>query len=103
MPTYERSDEFKSDYRGLTEAERALVREALGWFIDDLKDIEAGILADFRSELRVKKMRRCPGIWEMTWEKKDGRATFEFGAPVKDDLRHVRWRRLGGHVIFSAP
>ncbi len=53
--------------------------------------------------LRVKAVQGTQGIWEMTWSftGPDGRATFEWvtigGKPA------IRWRRVGGHAIFSEP
>jgi hypothetical protein len=40
--------------------------------------------------------------WELTWAP-DGRATFEYGDPVKDGHPHIRWRRVGTHDIFKRP
>lgn len=53
--------------------------------------------------LRVKRVKRAPGVWEMTWSfaGPDGRATFEWvmmgGEPA------IRWRRIGGHEILGRP
>jgi hypothetical protein len=53
--------------------------------------------------LRVRSVAGVPGVWEMTWSSSgpDGRATFEWieidGEPA------IRWRRVGGHEIFSEP
>jgi hypothetical protein len=41
-------------------------------------------------------------VWELTWAP-DGRATFEYGASVKEGQPHVRWRRVGTHDIFKRP
>jgi hypothetical protein len=49
------------------------------------------------------------GIFEMTWSFSgpDGRATWEWVGVVDPDSgrrrRAVRWRRVGGHVIFKKP
>jgi hypothetical protein len=51
----------------------------------------------------VKSVQGAQGVWEMTWSfaGPDGRATFEWitidGEPA------VRWRRVGGHAIFTDP
>ena len=53
--------------------------------------------------LRVKRVQGHSGIWEMTWSfaAPDGRATFEF---VEIDGKiAIRWRRIGGHEVFSRP
>jgi hypothetical protein len=38
----------------------------------------------------------------LTWAP-DGRATFEYGASVKEGQPHVRWRRVGTQDIFKRP
>lgn len=108
MPTYERTDSFKRDYKSLSADERVAFRGAVDDFVADLTAIENGVPgASFRGALRVKPMQANPGIWEMTWAG-DGRATFDMtsstvatvgGAP----MRHVVWRRIGTHAIFGNP
>lgn len=53
------------------------------------------------ASLRVKDVEGASGVWEMTWEMPDGRATFEWveleGEPG------IRWRRVGTHSIFGEP
>ena len=53
--------------------------------------------------LRVKPVQHARGVWEMTWSfaGPDGRATFEW-AQI-DGEPAIRWRRVGGHAIFSDP
>jgi hypothetical protein len=53
--------------------------------------------------IRVKPVQGSMGIWEMTWSfaGPDGRATFEW--VEIDGERALRWRRVGGHSIFSQP
>jgi len=102
-PTFDRADSFKRDYKGLEPEEREQVGESLQHFIEDLTGIEDGRLNDFRASLRVKPMQGNPGIWEMTWERGDGRATFKWGTPVLPEKRHVDWRRIGDHGIFTDP
>jgi hypothetical protein len=51
--------------------------------------------------LRVKDVEGAPGVWEMTWEWPDGRATFEWTAI--DGEPAIRWRRVGSHAIFRDP
>jgi len=41
-------------------------------------------------------------IFEMTWAP-DGRATFHYGAPVREGQVHVGWRRVGTHAVFANP
>jgi hypothetical protein len=66
-------------------------------FAADLRDGRG-----FRKSLRVKKMAGYDDVWELTWAP-DGRATFEYGASVKEGHPHVRWRRVGTHDIFKRP
>ena len=47
-------------------------------------------------------MQGAPGIFELTWAP-NGRATFQFGEPVREGEVHVIWRRVGGHEIFGQP
>lgn len=103
MPTFDRTDSFKSDYKQLSDGEQALVKAALEGFIEDLTAIDEGKQQHFRQTLRVKPMRGQPGIWEMTWEYQDGRATFAYGDEVQEGKSHIVWRRIGTHGIFSDP
>jgi len=114
LPTNERADSFKSDYKHLSDDQRAKFKVATRTFVANLLEIEAGKKVDFDPHLRVKPMKYYAGIWEMTWNG-DGRATFEYGVPLKrmdedgnevaDDppKRHVVWRRIGTHAIFRRP
>ncbi len=56
----------------------------------------------FRKSLRVPKMAGYDEVWELTWAP-DGRATFEYGTPVKKGHPHVWWRRVGTPDIFKRP
>lgn len=94
MPTYEAENHFKRQLNRLTPQERAAFDTAVAKFVHDLKSV------GFRPGLRVKKYRRVPGWWEMTWAD-DGRALFRYGEPVKPGHVHVIWLRIGGHEIFD--
>ncbi|MEX2375075.1 MAG: hypothetical protein WD942_05745 [Dehalococcoidia bacterium] len=48
----------------------------------------------FRKGLRVKGVQKTDGIFEMTWSKTDGRATWQWGEPVLEGEEHVIWRRM---------
>ena len=50
----------------------------------------------------MKGIQGAPGVFEMTWAD-DGRATFEFGAAVREGETHIVWRRIGTHEIFTRP
>lgn len=91
------------DLRDLGTEHRAMFKSALDDFIDDLTNIEEGKANDFRRSLRVKPMKGVDGIWEMTWEGNDGRATFQHGPEQKPGKRHIVWRRIGTHSIFKNP
>jgi hypothetical protein len=56
-----------------------------------------------RASLRVKSVQGYPGIFEMTWELADGRATFRYGPERISGEQHIVWRLVGGHDIFKNP
>lgn len=57
----------------------------------------------FRPGLRVKCVQGHPGVFEMTWDMPDGRATFAYGPERMPGEAHIIWRRIGGHDIFKQP
>jgi hypothetical protein len=97
LPTYQRLPRFDKDFEALSEAERREFRIAVEKFVHDL---ESG--RGFRPGLRIKGVQGAPGIFELTWAD-DGRATFQFGPPIKEGERHIVWRRVGKHDIFGNP
>jgi len=103
VPTWELTAVCERDYESLDAEERRAFRQALKRFISDLEDIEKGTRHQFRGGLRVKPMQNAPGIWEMTWKTRDGRATFSYGSSTQKGKRHVIWRRIGGHEVFGSP
>ena len=98
MPTYDQTEQFRRDYESLTPEERTQFKRAVDKFVQDLK---AG--GDFRGALRLKPMKDSGGIWEMTWEGRDGRATFEYGEEMTEGVPHIIWRRVGSHAVFGNP
>jgi len=96
MPTFLTLPGFLRDYEKLTDEQQAAYRRAVVRFVADLR---AGT---FRKGLRVKKMDGHDDIWEMTWAD-DGRATFQYGEPVREGEPHIIWRRIGTHEIFDRP
>lgn len=96
MPTYAWTSRFRSDFDALTPAQQTAFLAAIVHFVDDLKT------GRFRAGLRVKGIKGAGGVFEMTWAD-DGRATFEYGHPVKEGERHVIWRRVGTHAVFHEP
>ena len=98
MPTYDKTDQFKGDYQALSPEERQAFKRAVKKFVEDLPT------GTFRVGLRVGGVRSGPpGVFEMTWEGKNGRATFQYGYPIRPDEKHIVWRRVGGHAIFGDP
>jgi hypothetical protein len=82
--------------------QRAEFREAVHQFIEDLANLERLGHRAFRGALRVKGVHSAPGVYEMRWAP-DGRATFEFGQPVRGREPHIIWRRIGTHDIYGSP
>lgn len=66
-----------------------------------ITDLRTG--APFRPSLRVKAVQGHPGVFEMTWDKGNGRATFAYGPERLPGEAHIIWRRIGGHDIFKQP
>jgi hypothetical protein len=64
-------------------------------FVEDIREGKG-----FRKGLRVKGVQGASGIFEMTWAN-DGRATFEYGEPVRGDDPHIVWRRVGTHAVLK--
>jgi len=106
VPTYESRSNAIAEYRRLNAEEQASFRDALGAFIEDLKRWElTGMVGKprFRAELRVKDVQGRRGVWEITWRWPNGRATFQYGAPIHPNSVHVIWRRIGTHAILRDP
>jgi hypothetical protein len=97
MPTHDEAPRFLRDLQRLTPAQRAQFDAAVKHFVADLT---AG--HGFRPELRVKRFRRLPGVWEMSWAN-DGRALFQYGTSPRAGDTHVEWLRIGAHDIFRQP
>lgn len=53
-------------------------------------------------QLRVKSVEGPRGIWELTCNWPDGRATLEY-ADLGDEGLAILWRRIGGHEFFRGP
>ncbi len=85
------------DFTRLTPARKAMFLTAVAQFVEDLR---SG--GRFRNSLRVKGVKGAPGVFDLTWAG-DGRATFQYGDPVKEGEPHVIWRRVGTHSIFEKP
>ena len=64
-------------------------------------DLKAG--RPFHPRLRIQSVQGYPGVFEMTWEMHNGRATFNYGPPQHAGDMHIHWRRIGDHSIFKQP
>jgi hypothetical protein len=79
----------------LSPAQQAVFVAAVSLFVEDIREGKG-----FRKGLRVKGVQGASGIFEMTWAN-DGRATFEYGEPVRGDDPHIVWRRVGTHAVLK--
>ncbi len=100
MPTYDQTDQFRRDLKKLSDPERLLFKDAVEKFVEDLRTLPRG---QFRGGLRVKPMQDADGVFEMTWESENERATFQYGDELTQDDPHIIWRRVGGHAVFGDP
>ncbi|MFH9561442.1 hypothetical protein ACH4NR_32530 [Streptomyces globisporus] len=102
MPTFETLPRFTADLQHLTPAQRQRFRRVvLNAFVPDLRTGRR-----FRPGLRIKGVRRAPGVYELTWSigtGPAGRATFGYGAEVHPGTPHIIWRRIGTHDILTGP
>ena len=64
-----------------------------------VEDLRRGV---FRKGLRIKRVHKVEGVWEITWAP-DGRATFHYGPSIRPGDPHIIWRRIGGHEILDNP
>lgn len=107
MPTFGRRLRFENDYRRLRPAERLLFLATRDEFRDALLRWEAQgcrpNVPPCPDHLQVQDVKGHAGIWEITWEKHNGRATWEFGDQIFPGLVHIIWRRVGGHDIYNDP
>lgn len=100
---YRVSAEFETQYRGLSDQERGLFRDAVAAINDAYARRGDGPLPIWPARLRMKPVVDAPGIWEMTWSFSvpNGRATFEFF--LAGEEIGIFWRRIDGHRIFRDP
>jgi hypothetical protein len=100
---YQRTEQFKRDYRRLSDGEKEQFRQSIRTYFAPAADEVAGGGDPWPKRLRVKGVQGAKGVWEMTWSftDPDGRATFEWiqidGEPA------IRWRRVGSQAIFAGP
>lgn len=98
MPTYDQEGLFASDYKRLSADQQARFLAAVRQMVADLHSRRPS-----HPRLRTKSVQGHPGIFEMTWEMPNGRATFRFGPERVPGEAHVIWRRVGGHEILKQP
>lgn len=96
MPTFDSHPRFERELVKLTREQRAQWMRALRTFISAVKSQQ------FPPQLRVKRIKSAPGVWEMTWAA-NGRATFEYGDELRPGEPHVVWRHVGTHDILKDP
>ncbi|MER5570364.1 hypothetical protein ABT083_29820 [Streptomyces goshikiensis] len=100
MPTYEALPRFTTDLDLLTPEQRRRFRQTVTAFVDDLRT------GCFRAGLRVKRVQRASGVYELTWSMGSGpagRATWEYGPARLPGTQHIIWRRIGNHSILTGP
>jgi hypothetical protein len=97
MPTHDELVRFQNEYKRLSPQRKALFRVAMHLMVDDLQ-----AKRPFDRRLRIKGVRKAPGVWEMTWAP-DGRATFTYGNSKIPGDAHIIWRRVGNHSILQQP
>ncbi len=98
MPTFDITEAFKGDLKRLTPQQKQAFKAAKDEIVAALKAKRS-----FPKRLRIKDVQDAPGVWEMTWQWPDGRATFQYGSPVLPGEVHIIWRRVGTHAIFAKP
>lgn len=98
MPTFETLPRFERDFKGLDQEQQKRFKAKVKEFVEDL---QAG--AGFRASLRIKGVQGKDGVYEMTWEYHNGRATWQYGTEQISGQPHVIWRRIGTHDIFEPP
>lgn len=99
------SHRAKSDYLKLSDDGQQLFLAALALFIEGAdRFFETGDPTSWPGRLRIRSIKSAPGAFEMTWSFSgpDGRATWEW-AQTPDGEPAIKWRRIGGHAIFSNP
>ena len=98
MPTHDEEPRFLREFFALSHDKQRSFRRALRLMIEDMQHQRP-----FRASLRVKGVQGYSGIYEMTGDMPNGRATFTYGQEQTPGDHHIIWRRIGGHEIFGNP
>lgn len=100
---FDRADRFKAEYQRLSLRERELFRQAVRSINAAHRHHGGPGLPRWPAALRIKRVSRTAGVWELTWSfaGPDGRATFEL-IEIDGEMA-IRWRRIGDHSIFQEP
>src|SRR5690348_4838901 len=98
MPTHDELDQFLREFFALSHAQQRLFAKAVAKMVEDMRAAKP-----FRKSLRIKGVHGHAGIFGMTWEMPNGRATFSDGRERIPGEQHIIWRRIGGHDILSTP
>jgi hypothetical protein len=100
MPTHEEEPTFWRDWATLLPQQRRMFIDAIAKLVSDMK---SGVPYPYRKGLRIRGVEGHPGLYEMTWQMPDGRATFSYGTSPHTGDVHIVWRRVGTHDIFKQP
>lgn len=96
MTTFDVTNCFKRDLKKLPKTQREIFADAVQEFVED------AVTGKFQSSLRVKRVQGTSEVFEMTWAP-DGRATWQYGKPIRAKESHIIWRRVGTHEVFRNP
>jgi len=96
VPTYDRTARFQRDFDNLTPHQQRAVLGMVRLLVTGLRETR------FAPQLRVKRVQRHEGLWEVTWAA-NSRATFTYGTAVRPGEPRIIWRRVGTHAIFREP
>jgi hypothetical protein len=101
---FEQTERFAGDRRRLSDKEfHRLWRVIRDEFVPAAERQVNAPGSAWPMSLRVKPVQGARGVLDMTWSfaGPDGRATFEWVSV--EGQPSIRWRRVGGHAIFTEP
>ena len=98
MPTHDEEARFLREFFALPLDKQRRFRRAMRLMVEDMRHQRP-----FSASLRIRGVQGHPGVFEMTWDMPDGRATFAYGSERTPGDPHIIWRRAGGHEIFRDP